>query len=249
MMKNKKLSLFIFSLILSSLSLYGQNINNLLRKGNNAYKDAYYNDAIKHYKESFKLDSTNRKVIFALGDALYKTKDYKGAEAKFQSLLSDSLSRKEQAEVLHNLGNIKMKAKDYKSALELYKESIKLNPKDDQTRYNLVLAQKLIPKDKQQKQQQKDKEQSKDQNNKDKKKNKDKPKDNPKDNQKKKNEQKDKPKENKQDQEQQKQEQNRQQLEKLLDNYKDQDEKARQKMQKIQAYIKSRNKAKARKKW
>ena len=62
------------------------------------------------------------------------------------------------AEIYHNVGNIGMQSKEYAKSVEAYKQSLRLNPKDDETRYNLALAQKLLH---DQQQQQDDKKQDK----------------------------------------------------------------------------------------
>ena len=71
------------------------------------------------------------------------------------------------SEVYHNMGNIFMQNKDYGKAVEVYKQSLRLNPKDDETRYNLALAQKLLSdqqnQDQSQDQQNDDKQENKDQ--------------------------------------------------------------------------------------
>ncbi len=258
-MKIKRLILATLLCITSVLALQGQNFNNELRKGNNAYKERRYADAIAYYKKALKVDDSSAKAKFALADALYQKKQDSLAVQYYQEVLQDSLSREDKAEVLHNIGNIAMRKKDYKQAVDCYKKSLILNPDDDDTRYNLVLAQKLMPKDKQKKQNKNDqnkdnKDQQKDKQkpNKDKK-NKDKDKKDPQ-NQKKKQDNQEKPKQDKaknQDQSQKKEEQdlNKKQLEKLLDSYKANDEKTRKKVQKVQVYLKNKNKKKAKKKW
>ncbi len=253
-----KIRIVLLSIFLTLSSVYllsGQNLNNTLRQGNDSYKERYYGDAIQHYREALKVDSTSTKAKFALADALYQKKQDSLAMTYYQSVLQDSLSRSEQAEVLHNIGNIQMRAKDYRKAFEAYKQSLILNPSDDDTRYNLVLAQKLMPKDKKQDQQQQNQnnqQKQQDQNKDKQKKDKDNKQDNPQKQEPKKDEQQ--PKQDKQQEEDksQKKEQkdlNKQQLEQLLDSYTASDEKTRQKMQKVQVYLKNKNKQKAKKKW
>ncbi len=246
---------FLFALFCSS-KLDAQNLNNALRQGNNSYKERYYGDAVQHYKDALKVDSTSSKAKFALADALYQKKQDSLAMTYYQEVLQDSLSRWEQAEVLHNMGNIMMRAKDYKNAFESYKQSLILNPSDDDTRYNLVLAQKLMPKDNKQNQQnqnqdnqnqQQDKNKDKQKKDEDKKKEEPKKQEPPKDNQQK--PKQDKPQEQDKSQKKEEKDLNKQQLEQLLDSYKASDEKTRQKMQKVQVYLKNKNKQKAKKKW
>ena len=65
------------------------------------------------------------------------------------------------AHIYHNMGVLFQAGKDYAQAVEAYKMSLRNNPKDDKTRYNLALAQKML-KDQQQNQQNQD--QNQDQN-------------------------------------------------------------------------------------
>ena len=71
--------------------------------------------------------------------------------------------KKEIASAFHNVGNALMEEKNYEKSVEAYKNSLKANPKDDDTRYNLAVAQYLMKKQqeqqKQQQQQQKQKQQ------------------------------------------------------------------------------------------
>lgn len=69
------------------------------------------------------------------------------------------------ASVFHNLGDISMQSKEYQKSVEAFKQSLRLNPKDDETRYNLALAQKLL-----ENQQNENQDQNQDQQNQDKKK-------------------------------------------------------------------------------
>ena len=67
------------------------------------------------------------------------------------------------AGVFHNLGDISMQSKEYAKSVEAFKQSLRLNPQDDETRYNLALAQKLL-----EDQQNQDQDQNQDQQNEDK---------------------------------------------------------------------------------
>ncbi|MGZ3900826.1 MAG: tetratricopeptide repeat protein, partial [Bacteroidia bacterium] len=48
----------------------------------------------------------------------------------------------------HNIGNCYLQKKDFQQAIDAYKKSLKFNPKDEETRYNLAYALKHLPKDK-----------------------------------------------------------------------------------------------------
>jgi tetratricopeptide (TPR) repeat protein len=103
-----------------------------------------------------------------LGNALYRQQKYPEAAEQYQlvtgqgeRLLSENKAENSLrlAEVFHNLGNIGMKSKEYAKSVEAYKQSLRLNPRDEETRYNLALAQKLL----ENQQQEQDQDQQKDQ--------------------------------------------------------------------------------------
>jgi tetratricopeptide (TPR) repeat protein len=83
---------------------------------------------------------------------LYKQQKYPEAAEQYrlvasqgERMLSENPANVARlAQVFHNLGNISMQGKDYAKSIEAYKQSLRLNPTDDETRYNLALAQKLL---------------------------------------------------------------------------------------------------------
>merc|ERR1711991_196942 len=68
--------------------------------------------------------------------------------------MGDKLSK---AEAYHNMGNSFMKEKEYGKAVEAFKNSLRNNSKDDETRYNLALAKELLKNQQQNKDDNKDK--------------------------------------------------------------------------------------------
>ena len=109
--------------------------------------------------------------VWHLGNALYKQEKYPEAAEQYQQiagqrerLLTENPANAQRlAEVFHNLGNIQMKNKDYAKSIEAYKQSLRMNPKDEETRYNLALAQKLLNDQQQQNQDQQNQNQNQDQ--------------------------------------------------------------------------------------
>ena len=89
----------------------------------------------------------------------------KEAMEMYQSTAKIEKDKGKLAQIYHNMGVILQTSKKYPECIEMYKESLKRNPKDNETRYNLALAQKML-KDQQQ-QQNKDKKDQKKQDQKD----------------------------------------------------------------------------------
>jgi tetratricopeptide (TPR) repeat protein len=128
-----------------------------IREGNELYKNQKYTESEIAYRKSLEVNPRSVEGAFNLGNALYQQEKYPEATEQYQlvtaqkeRLLSENQANTERlAQVYHNIGNIGMKNKEYAKSIEAYKQSLKINPKDDETRYNLALAQKLL-KDQQQ---------------------------------------------------------------------------------------------------
>jgi len=150
-----------------------------VRAGNKKYEKDNFTEAEIAYRKSIDVNPRSTEGIFNLGNALYKQEKYPEALEQYQLiagqgerlLREDSDNRVRVSNVFHNFGNIGMKNKDYQKSIEAYKQALRLNPLDEETRYNLALAQKLLqdqeqqPQDQQQDQQeQEQQEQQQDQN-------------------------------------------------------------------------------------
>lgn len=122
-----------------------------VREGNELYQNEKYTEAEIAYRKSLDVNPRSVEGTYNLGNALYKQKKFPEAAEQYQLMagqgekLSETPEGKSRlASVYHNMGNIFMQGKDYGKSVEMYKQSLRLNPKDDETRYNLALAQKLL---------------------------------------------------------------------------------------------------------
>jgi len=119
------------------------------------------------------LKDKQTQVSYNLANTIYKSKKFKEAKYSYENALMSAKTSAQKHKIYHNLGNVYMHEKQYDKAVESYKNALKNNPKDEQTRYNLALAQKKLklnppPKNKKNKKN-KDKKNSKEPKNKDKK--------------------------------------------------------------------------------
>ncbi len=136
-------------------SIFAQSERMLVREGNQMYKDKKYNDAEVNYKKSLGVNKDSKSAQFNLGDAYYKQGRYDDAIKQFENISADkNLDKETQAKAFHNLGNSQLQAKKYGESIDAYKNALKLNSKDNDTRYNLAYAQQMLQQE-QQKQQQK----------------------------------------------------------------------------------------------
>lgn len=189
------------------------------RHGNRAYKAKKYDQAEISYRRALQHDSNAYRAQHNLGNTLYRQKKYAEAAQHYeQALRQPDLDSRTRSRILHNQGNSLLQEglqkdsraeglQQFQQAVSAYQESLKLDPKNNDTRYNLSYAKKMLQQaQQQQQQQQQNKEQNKDQN-------KDQQKQNNQDNQQNKdqNQQNQKQKQQNQDQQQQKQDRQQQQ--------------------------------------
>lgn len=152
---------------------------NLIREGNKFYNKGLYVDAEKSYQKARELNPEYDKANYNFGNTQFLQNKTKEAKEQYQLVSKTTKDKFIKADSEHNLGNIAMKEKQYAPAINHYKNALRKNPNDNETRYNLALAQKLL-KDQQNKDKDKNKD-DKDKNKDNKDKNKDKNKDDKKD--------------------------------------------------------------------
>lgn len=148
-------SKLIYILCLSALA-YGSSsaqwIKSDVRRAGKLYKKGNYAAASAEYRRAMLKDSLYAKASFGLANSAYQEGHYDQAKSYLERLAgNEQLPQRQQADVLHNLGNVAMKQKDYRAAVEAYEEALIRNPQNEGTRYNLVLAQRLLKQQEQQK--------------------------------------------------------------------------------------------------
>ena len=163
-----KLIIIIFSclFIFSGMSiLQAQSLRSLNNNGVDKYKNKKFADAEVNFKKGLDKEPANFITNFDLGDAYYQQQRYDEALNSYKSALSQAKTKNEKAKVYHNIGNSLLKSKQIKESIQAYKNSLKLNPDDEETKYNLSYALDMLKNQKNQQKQNQDKnQQNKDQN-------------------------------------------------------------------------------------
>ena len=149
-----RILLIIIIINFISISAFTQNKKSYLRNGNKLYNDSSYNDAEMQYRKSLEKDQDYFNATFNLANAVYKQDRYDEASALFNSLSDDENDQNNKAKVYHNLGNTLFKDNKIEDAIIAYKNALRLNPDDDETRYNLALSTQEKRKQEQDKQEQ-----------------------------------------------------------------------------------------------
>lgn len=129
----------------------------LVKKGN-------FPEAEGEYRKAIAKDPVNPVAKYNLANAYYNSEKYDEATLRYTEAAKVATSKLEKHKAFHNQGNTYMEQKKYKEAVEAYKNALRNNSKDNQTRYNLALAKKMLEKQEQENDKNKDKDQNKDQN-------------------------------------------------------------------------------------
>ena len=233
---NRKYILILFLLVWAVAS-QAQNERKFIRQGNKYFEEAMkdtsridtvqFNKAEIEYLKALEKKPDDSKWNFNRADALYKQKKFDESVEKFKEIADKTTNKIEKSRALHNLGNSFLMKNKLDESIAAYKDALRSNPKDLETKYNLLYAMNMKKKQQDQK--------KKDDKNKDK--NKDKDKDKNKD-QKKDQDKKNQDQQNKDQNKQQQQQQNKiskQDAEQMLQALENNEKKIQDKVKKVQA--------------
>ena len=144
-------------IVMLSQSVSASSDRQYIRSGNRFYRQENYAKAEVEYRKALDKNSHNAQAMYNLGCALMQQQKDSLAILQLQNAGKTETAKLRKAMVYHNIGVICQKHRLYGDAIEAYKESLRNNPSDDETRYNLVLCMrqqkqnKEDPKDKQNK--------------------------------------------------------------------------------------------------
>ena len=149
--------------LLMPTSTFAQSDRQHVRQGNRLYQKGDFEHAEVSYSKAAEKNNKNSQAHYNLGCALMEQKKDSAAVNEFQKAgqLETVPMRKFQS--YHNMGFICQRNQMYGEAIEAYKQALRINPADDETRYNLELCKKMKQKQDQQKQNQQQQQQKQDQ--------------------------------------------------------------------------------------
>ena len=135
----------IVLLLLIAVSMSAQKAErDFIRKGNRFFKDSVYVNAEVNYRKALEANPKSTISMFNLGNTLMQQNKFQEAMEQYVGAAKVEKEKPNLAQIYHNMGIIFHSQKDYAKAVEAYKQSLRNNPKDDETRYNLALAQKML---------------------------------------------------------------------------------------------------------
>ena len=139
-------------------------VNNHIYDGNQLAKESVFDTAEMSYRKALSKAPEKPEALYNLGNTHYKEKNFDEAKQRYFQTQKFSENKSSKHHAFHNMGNVFMQQKDYAKAVESYKNGLRNNPEDEQTRYNYALAKELLEKEQQEQEQNQD---QKDQDDKD----------------------------------------------------------------------------------
>ena len=171
--KRRYASAILALMLVSAIPTQAQSDRSNIREGNRLFRSGKHADSEVSYRKAMEKNPRNPQAAYNLGNALFAQKKDSAAVVAYQSGVQLETSAIRKAMGYHNMGVVCQSHKMFSEAIEAYKNALRLNPKDDEARYNLELCKKQHKKQQDKKNQDK-KDQKKDQNGKDEKKDQDK---------------------------------------------------------------------------
>lgn len=160
----KFLLLVAISLFLIPQVSNAQKERKLIRDSYKMYNDSNYAGAQEASVKAMVEAPNSYEANFNYADALFKQQKVDEALEQFEKLAANESDKARLSELYHNIGNCHYVKNEYDKSIDAYKKSLRADPANNATRYNLVAAQKMKDKkndnqDKKNQQQQQDQQQ------------------------------------------------------------------------------------------
>ena len=149
-----KIYIFIILTLGPFFFVSAQSERKIAREGNTHYETGNFIDAEINYKKALAKNADLLEAQFNLGDALVKQERFDEALEAFEKVSTSTENQNLKANALHNKGNVLLSQQDLEGAIESYKDALRINPKDQETRYNYAYVKKLLDDQQQQNQDQ-----------------------------------------------------------------------------------------------
>lgn len=150
----QKIYITLLFAFIASASYAQKTDRDYIRSGNKLYNDSLFIKAEVDYRKALEINPKSTDAMYNLANTLLMQQKANEAMEQFESVSKIEKDKAKLAEIYHNMGVILHVNKQYPQCIEAYKESLRNNPKDDETRYNLALAQKMLKDQQQQEQEQ-----------------------------------------------------------------------------------------------
>ena len=140
--KRVKWFLPCYLLVFLPLLANAQSDRQLIRQGNKQFRAGNYAESEVLYRKAVEKNPRNSQAYFNLGNALLGQRKDSSAVSQFEASAKLETNPIRKAKAYHNMGVVCQGKKMFGEAIEAYKEALRNNPTDDETRYNLALCKR-----------------------------------------------------------------------------------------------------------
>jgi Ca-activated chloride channel homolog len=152
--------LLYIMILTASFSLQAQNDRKVIREGVKSYEDGDFSEAEVQFRKAGDINHESFEAEFNTGAALYGQEKYEETFKQYETLIEKAEDPESMANLWHNMGNSLLESQKYQESIEAYKNSLRINPNDQDSKYNLAYAkQKLEEQQNQDKQDQENQDQ------------------------------------------------------------------------------------------
>ena len=123
--------------------------NNYIAEAQDALSENDFASAEASYRKAIAKDPSNTVAKYNMGNLYYNKEKSLNAEERLKQAAEIAATKSEKHRIYHNLGNSYMQQKNYQGAVDAFKNALRNDPTDEETRYNLALAKKKLEKEQQ----------------------------------------------------------------------------------------------------
>lgn len=134
----------VLCVLLSGASLFAQEDKKDVRRGNKDYRKSNFKEAEIDYRKALLKDSTSFAATYDLANALYSQKDYEGAANTLEKLSKSAPESQYADRYYFNKGDVSLQKKDYKTAVDDFKQALLRDPGDLQAKESYIYAKKML---------------------------------------------------------------------------------------------------------
>lgn len=129
-----------FCLLCFSLTAMSQTDRDYIRRGNRLMRDSVFDKAQVEYQKAIERDNTNPISHYNLGNALLYQNKAEDAMKEYETAARLEKDKGRLAQIYHNMGVVLQAAKQFDKAVACYRNSLRNDPTNNETRYNYALS-------------------------------------------------------------------------------------------------------------
>lgn len=146
-MRHKYIFIVISMLLAGcTLNAFAQTDRDYIRRGNRLLRDSMFTDAQIKYQKAIEVDNTSAVAHYNLGYTLMMQGKAEEAMKEYEQATRLEKNKQRLAQIYHNMGVLSQTAQKYDQAVACYRQSLRNNPTQDDTRYNYALSLYMLKK-------------------------------------------------------------------------------------------------------